>query len=103
VASYGFGGALKNDEVVARARVPVARRISVQSSVAWRTDQALTIAEPNLRSFWIEGDIGYAWQPWLRLEGYYASSNQTVERPGGFVERRQIGIRLATTHPMRIR
>jgi hypothetical protein len=103
VPSYGFGGTLQNQEVLGRVRVPLARRISVQSSVAWRSNQALTIGQPNLHSFWFESDIGYAWQPWLRLEGYYLSANQSIEGPGGLVERRQIGVQLVTAHPMRIR
>jgi hypothetical protein len=103
VPSYGFGGTIQNEEVMGRARVPLARRISVQSSLAWRLNQALTIGQPNLRSFWFEGNIGYAWQPWLRFEGYYVSSNQTVERSGFVVDRRQFGVQVVTARPMRIR
>jgi hypothetical protein len=103
VPSYGFGGTLQNEEVIGRARVPLARRISAQSSVAWRSNQALTIGQPNLHSFWFEANVGYAWQPWLRLEGFYTSSSQTIEGPGGVVDRKQVGVQVVTTHPVRIR
>lgn len=103
VPSYGFGGTLQNEEVIGRARVPLARRISVQSSVAWRSNQTLAVGQPNLHSFWIEGNVGYAWQPWLRLEGFYASSSQTIDRPGGVVDRRQIGVQVVTATPLRMR
>jgi hypothetical protein len=103
VPSYGFGGTLQNEEVIGRARVPLARRLSAQSSVAWRSNQALTIGQPNLHSFWFEANVGYAWQPWLRLEGFYTSSSQSIEGPGGVVDRKQVGVQVVTSRPVRIR
>jgi hypothetical protein len=103
VPSYGFGGTLQNEEVTGRARIPLARRVAAQSSVSWRSNEALTPGQPNLHSFWIEGNIGYAWQPWLRIEGFYAGSRQTIDRPGGLVDRRHIGVQIVTSNPVRIR
>ena len=103
VPSYGFGGTLQNEEVIARGRVPVARRVSVESSVAWRSNQALAINQPNLHSFWFEANVGYAWLPWLRLEGFYTGASQGIEGSGAVVDRKQIGVQVVANRPMRIR
>jgi hypothetical protein len=103
VPSYGFGGTWQSQEVMGRARVPLARRLTAQSSIAWQSNYALTIAQPNLHSYWFEATVGYAWQPWLSLGGFYTRTNQTIERPGGAVDRRQVGIQVVTTRPMRVR
>ena len=57
----------------------------------------------RLHSRWIEANVGYAIVQWLRLEGFYAGSHQTVDRPGGLVDRNRIGVQLITSSPLRIR
>ena len=49
------------------------------------------------------GNLGYALTQWLRLEGFYAGSHQTIDRPGGLVDRNRIGFQLITSSPLRVR
>jgi len=103
VPSYGFGGTMQNEEITGRVRVPIGRRFYTASAVSWRNDDPLVAGELPLRSFWIEGSVGYAATPWVRLEGFYAGSHQTIDRPGGVLDRNRIGLQVITAKPMRIR
>jgi len=103
VPSYGFGGTMQNEEITARVQVPIARRFYTTSSVSWRRDEPLVIAELPLRTYWIEGSVGYAATPWVRFEGFYGGSHQTIDRPGGVLDRNRIGFQVITARPMRIR
>jgi hypothetical protein len=103
VPSYGFGGTLQNEEITGRVRLPLTRRVSAQGSVAWRSNQSLIVTEPNLHTRWIEGSIGYGFNPWLRVEGFFASSQQNIDRPGGLVDRNRIGVQVITSNPLRVR
>ena len=49
------------------------------------------------------GSIGYTVQPWVRLEGFYDGSRQTIDRPGGELNRNRFGFQVITSKPMRIR
>ena len=51
-----------------------------------------TLGELPLRSFWVEGSVGYAATPWVRIEGFYAGTHQTIDRPGGELDRNRVGI-----------
>jgi hypothetical protein len=103
VPSYGFGGTVQNEEITGRVRVPISRRVSAQSSVSWRANESLVVGEPKLHSLWIEANLGYGLTSWARLEGFYASSRQTIDRPGGLVIRDRIGVQVITANPMRLR
>jgi hypothetical protein len=61
------------------------------------------IAELPLRTYWIEASVGYAATPWVRFEGFYGGSHQTIDRPGGVLDRNRIGFQVITARPMRIR
>ena len=71
------------------------------SSVAWRTNQPLTPNGLNLRTTWYEGLAGYAFRPWVRLEGFYGHNRQNIERAGGLMTQNRFGVQLATSTPMR--
>jgi hypothetical protein len=103
VPSFGFGGTIQNEEIVGRVRVPLARRVSAQSSVSWRSNQPIVAIEPNLHSRWIEATLSYAMRAWLRVEGFYANSQQTIDRPGGLVDRNRVGVQIITSNPVRVR
>jgi hypothetical protein len=103
VPSYGFGGTVQNEELVGRLRVPLARRVGSQASVSWRSNQPLVSADPNLKSLWIEANVGYAMRPWLRLEGFYANARQTIDRPGGRLNDNRVGLQIVTSNPLRVR
>jgi hypothetical protein len=103
VPSYGFGGTIQNEEITGRVRLPLTRRLSAQSSVSWRSNQPILAIEPNLHTRWIEATLGYGFRPWLRLEGFYANSQQSIARPGGLVDRNRIGVQIITSNPVRVR
>jgi hypothetical protein len=103
VPSYGFGGTMQNEEATARVRFPIGRRVSASTAVSWRRDDPLTIGELPLRSYWVEGSIGYAATPWVRIEGFYAGTQQTIQRAGGSLDRNRAGVQVVTARPMRIR
>ena len=102
VPSYGFGGTMQNEEADARVRVPLARRVYTSAGVSWRRNDPLIDIEPPLRSVWIEASIGYALAPWARVEAFYGGAHQTIDRPGGVVDRNRLGFQVITSKPMRI-
>jgi len=102
VPSYGFGGTMQNEEATARLRTPIGRRLSASSALSLRRDDPLTLGEVPLRSFWVEGTLGYAMTRWVRMEGYFATTHQTITRPGGELGRTRAGIQVVTGRPMRL-
>jgi hypothetical protein len=102
VPSYGFGGTMQNEEASARLRVPLARRIYTAGGLSWRRNDPLTDLDLPLRSVWIEGTLGYAMTPWAHVEAFYGGTHQTIDRPGGVVDRNRFGFQVTTAKPMRI-
>jgi len=100
--SYGIGGTMQNEEVVSHGRLPLNRRVYLQASLAWRRTDALFGEQPKLNSWWYAGGIGYGLTPWMRLEGVYNGSRQTIDRPGGMLHRNQIGFQVVMAQPVRI-
>jgi hypothetical protein len=100
--SYSFGGTMDNQDVSARVRVPIARRFYTTGGVSWRSNEPLNLAEPPFQSLWIETTLGYAMTLWARLEGFYASSHQEINRPGGLIDRNRYGFQVVTAKPVRI-
>jgi hypothetical protein len=103
VPSYGFGGTMQNEELKIHVQVSPTRRLYTTSSIAWRRNEPLTIGELSVRSWWVEGTVGYALQPWVRVEGFYGGSRQEITRAGGLATRNRIGFQIVTTKPMRVR
>jgi hypothetical protein len=103
VPSYGFGGTMQNQELTGRLQLPLWRRVYTTSMVSWRRDDPLISGELPLRSYWIEGTIGYAATPWVRVEAFYAGAHQTIDRPGGVLDRNRVGVQIMTAKPVRIR
>ena len=102
VPSYGFGGTMQNEETSARFRVPFSRRVYSTSALSWRRNDPLTPGEVPLRSFWVEGTLGYATTPWVHLEMFFAGTRQTIDRPGGTLDRNRIGFQITTAKPVRV-
>jgi hypothetical protein len=102
VPAYGFGGTVQNEEATARIRVPFDRRFYTTSALSWRRNDPLTGDEFPLQSYWIEGSIGYAATPWVHLEAFYEGTHQTIDRPGGTLNRNRIGFQVTTAKPVRI-
>jgi len=103
VPSYGGGGTLSNEEVTSNLHVPVGRRMYIESNVSWRSNEPLVAGDLPLRSLWLSGLVGYAAQPWLRIEGFYGRTQQRIDRPGGDLERNRVGVQVVTAKPVRIR
>jgi hypothetical protein len=55
-----------------------------------------------LWSYWLEGTLGYAATPWVHLEAFYAGTRQTIDRPGGTLNRNRIGFQVTTAKPVRV-
>src|SRR5205823_9414681 len=102
VPAFGFGGTYQNEEFRANLQAPLARRVYVMGAAAWRRNEPLTIGALKLKSFWVEGTVGYALQPWARLEAFYSGVHQTIEQPGAIYDRNRIGFQVVTTKPVRI-
>jgi len=106
VPSYGGGGTLSNEEVTSNVHMPIGRRMYAEASASWRSNEPLVAGEAGelpLRSLWLGGVVGYAAQPWLRIEGVYGRTQQRIDRPGGDLERNRIGVQVVTSKPVRIR
>jgi hypothetical protein len=102
VPSYGFGGTMQNEELTGRVHVPLARRMYMTSALSWRRDDPLIVSELPLRSYWIEGSVGYAVRPSVRLEAFFAGTHQSTDIPGGVLDRNRVGIQIITAKPVRI-
>jgi hypothetical protein len=102
VPSYGFGGTMQNEETSGRVRVPLLRRVYLTSGLAWRRNDPLTDTDLPLRSLWLEGAVGYAATPWVHVEAFYGGTHQTIDRPGGVVDRNRFGFQVVTAKPVRI-
>ena len=102
VPSYGFGGTMQNEEATGRLRVPFSRRFYSTSALSWRRNDPLTPGELPLWSYWLEGTLGYAATPWVHLELFYAGTRQTIDRPGGTLDRNRIGFQVTTAKPVRV-
>jgi len=103
VPSWSFGGTTQNDEVTLRLRVPLARRLYTQSLVSWRNDKPLVEATPALKSLWIQATVGYTARSWVRLEGYYLSTQQSFVTNDGLLHHNQIGLQVSASKPVRLR
>lgn len=108
VPSFGYGGAVQNQEASASIKMPLTRRLYTQAVAAWRKDDPLVFTAPELRSIWAQVAVGYTARSWIRIEGYYASTHQTVAtlRTGvladALMSHDQIGIQVVAAKPVRI-
>ena len=102
VPSYGFGGTTQNEEATGRGRLPLGRRVFTQASLSWRRNEPLTFGDLKLTSWWFTTGVGVGLTPWLRVEGFYSGSRQTIDRPGGILDRNQIGFQFVMAQPVRI-
>jgi hypothetical protein len=103
VPSFGFGGTMQNEDVTARVRLPITRRIYTQDLVSWQRQDPLVIEVPQLRSTWVQCSVGYAATQWFRIEGFFASTRQTAGRPDALLEHNQFGVQVIASKPVRIR
>jgi len=103
VPAFGFGGTYQNEELSGSLRLPLSQHFYTNSSVSWRKNEPLVGGDMTLRSIWIESVVGYAVQPWMRLEGFYSGSHQTIDQPGTERSRNRVGFQIVTFKPLRVR
>ena len=95
VPNYGFGGSIRNQQVIGTVRVPFARNRAYSSgSVAWRKSQPVLVNELGLESVWVLTTVGYSFQRWVALEGFYNGAFQSSTVAGGRVDRNRIGVQI---------
>jgi hypothetical protein len=108
VPSFGLGGAMQNQEATASIKMPFTRRIYTQAIASWRKDDTLVFNAPELRSIWVQVAVGYTARSWVRIEGYYASTHQTVATlnpaflGSALMSHDQVGVQVVASKPVRI-
>lgn len=102
--NYGFGGTTDNEELTARLRVPVTRRVVTSGSVSLRRNEPLnTDVGFFLRSLWFHGSVGYLLNDWVRIEAFSSGARQMSDQPDGRINRYQLGIQVTAATTARIR
>jgi hypothetical protein len=102
VPTFTLGGTTVSDAVSARTRFAMSRRVYAQTAVSWLLTRPVFEIGSNLRTVRVNATLGFAVQPWMRLETFFEGDHQSTGQPGGVVGRNQIGIQMVTTTPMRI-
>ena len=104
IPSFGFGGTFQNEEWIANLHVPFARnRAYADASFSWYDNEPLIVSQASLQTTWLSGKVGYRFNPWLAVEGYYDRSQQDAQVAGGNLDRNQVGFRIVAAKPMRLR
>ena len=104
VPAFGLGGSIQNEQVDLTLAMPAARnRLYWQGGLSWRRHEPLLVEEQTLHALWIRTSVGYAVHRHVRLEAFYARSQQDSLRPGGKIDRDRLGIQVVTSKPMRIK
>jgi hypothetical protein len=102
VPAFAFGGSLRNQEISASVRVPFARRRAyVQGTTALRDSEPVLARELGVRAFWVDANVGYLLQRWLRVEAFYTGAFQDTDVAGGQVDRNRVGVQFITSRPVR--
>ena len=102
VPAFGIGGSLRNSELAGHVRVPLARRVDLQTDVTWREATPVIEGELGLSALWIETTVGYAVHRWLRVQGFYSRAYSDTPVAGGRVDRNRVGVQIVTLRPLRI-
>jgi hypothetical protein len=104
--SFGFGGTNQNQEIGVGFRTPLfhSQHFYTDQSLVFRDDTPLTftIEQLPLRSLLTYSIVGWEPQNWVRLEAFYARTQQSTLRPGGEVDRNRVGFQIVTSKPMRV-
>jgi hypothetical protein len=104
--SFGLGGTVRSHEVGTGLHAPLFnnRHLYADESLHFRDDTPLTFVfnQLPLTSLRIRSVIGWAPNPWVRVEGFYMRVQQTSERVGGQMYRNIVGVQIVTSRPMRI-
>jgi hypothetical protein len=103
VPSFGFGGTMQNEQLMANLRMPLGRtRAYVDGAVSFFNNVPLDTNQPSLQSAWLTTTLGYHATRWLALEGFYERTQQDSQRAGGQLERNQLGFRMRAVKPIKL-
>jgi len=106
IPAFGIGGVVENQEVRAGFKTPLfhSRHFYNDTGAVFRNDEPLTdqFVQLPLRSLRAYTLVGWAPQPWMHIEGFYARTSQTSLQAGGRLDRNRIGFQIVTSKPMRI-
>jgi hypothetical protein len=104
--SFGYGGTVRSHDVGAGFHSTLfhKRHLYTDESLHFRDDTPLTFVlnQLPLRSLRIRSAVGWAPNPWLRVEGFYTRVQQTTLLVGGQMYRNLLGVQIVTSRPMRI-
>jgi hypothetical protein len=104
--SFGFGGSIQSEEAGVGYRTVLfhSRRWYTDQSAMFRNDTPLTSTFEvlPLRSLRTNSVIGFAPEPWVRLEAYYSRLQQTSLHAGGQLFRNRVGFQIVTSKPVRV-
>jgi len=106
IPSFGFGGTNQNKEISVGFRTPLfhTQHFYTDHSLVFRDDTPLTpsLEQLPLRSLLTYSIVGWEPQNWVRIEAFYARTQQSTLRPGGEVDRNRVGVQIVTSKPMRL-
>jgi hypothetical protein len=106
--SFGGGGAVQMQEIAASYYTPLlrSRRLYTTHSFSLRDNDPLLEAVPGqqlrLRTMRFNSRIGWAPQPWVRVEGFYSRAQQRTFLVGGDIGRNRLGVAIITSRPLRM-
>jgi hypothetical protein len=104
--AFGIGGVVEYQEARLGFMTPLfhSRHFYNDTGAVFRNDDPLTdqFVQLPLRSLRAYTLFGWAPQPWVHIEGFYARTAQTSLLPGGRLDRNRIGFQIVTSRPMRI-
>lgn len=106
IPSFGLGGTLRSEEASLALRLPLfhSRRFYTEQRLLYRDDEPITpiFQQLPLRSVRTHSVIGWTPQRWVRIEGFYAHTQQNNRLVLGQLYRNRLGIQVVTSKPMRI-
>ena len=106
IPAFGIGGVVENQEMRVGFKTPLfhSRHFYNDTGAVFRNDEPLTdqFVQLPLRSLRAYTLVGWAPQPWMHIEGFYARTSQTSLQAGGRLDRNRIGFQIVTSKPMRI-
>ena len=104
--SFGFGGALQSRQFNASFHSPLFRNrhLYTQHTFALSDNDPLIEAPGRLRlrTWRFNSSVGWAPQPWIRVEGFFGRADQTTFLPGGDIGRNRVGFLIVTSRPVRV-
>ncbi len=107
IPSFGFGGTVQTQEAGVGYRTALfgSRHWYTDQSAVFRNDTPFTPVSQQLplRSLRTNSALGWEPQLWMRLEVFYARTQQTSLQAGGQLYRNRVGFQIVTSKPVRVR